>query len=348
MKDNNKLNLEELLQSKFEHHEVNADHVWNNLVKQLPASQNAGWSALSKLAAVVAGVAVVSVVTYFIFNDDSSSSPVSQRNIEVLQEEIKSSTNTIETLTKEIEHSTNNDVTNHVSEQESRVTHSNELENSSFVFQEREFHLSDEMEDLIHSNSRNIENKQVVENREAIVQSSHQDVELTSHFTCVPTNQNELRYFLFAAQDGADQYHWSVSNGFESHDQAVAIQFDEEGEYEVSLMVEVLGERKTELQKVKVYKPAQLNAVNAFAPGFDGKNDSFDVLEGSMNINSFSNFTITSSTGKVVFESTHSSVWDGKLNNELQQPGSYFWFLEYQDKEGATHQAKGKIQLFAE
>jgi hypothetical protein len=32
----------------------------------------------------------------------------------------------------------------------------------------------------------------------------------------------------------------------------------------------------------------------------------------------------------------------------LQQPGSYFWFLEYQDKEGATHQAKGKIQLFAE
>jgi len=67
-----------------------------------------------------------------------------------------------------------------------------------------------------------------------------------------------------------------------------------------------------------------------------------------MNINSFSNFTITSSTGKVVFESTHSSVWDGKLNNELQQPGSYFWFLEYQDKEGATHQAKGKIQLFAE
>jgi hypothetical protein len=348
MKDNSKLNLEELLQSKFEHHEVNADHVWNNLAKQLPASPSPGWSVYSKLAAAVVGATAVSAVTYFMLNDNSSSMPVSQQKTELQQEEKRTSANTIDTLTQSIQHSTNNDFTNHVSEQEARATHSNELENSSFVFQEGELHLSDEMEDFIHFNSRNNENQQVVENREAIVQSSHQDVELTSHFTCVPTNQNELRYFLFAAQDGADQYHWSVSNGFESHDQAVAIQFNEEGEYEISLMVEVLGESKTESQIVKVFKPAQLNTVNAFAPGIDGKNDSFDVLEGSMNINSFSNFTITSSTGKVVFESTHSSVWDGKLNNELQQPGSYFWFLEYQDKEGATHQAKGKIQLFAE
>ena len=348
MKDNSKLNLEELLQSKFEHHEVNADHVWNNLAKQLPASNTAGWSALSKLAAVVVGVASVAAVTYFLINDNSSSMPVSQENTEVKQEENRSSTNTVDTLTKEIEYSTRNALSNQVRNQESIETHSNELENSLFVYQEREFHLSDEMEDLIHSNSRNIESQQVVENRETIVQSTNQDVVLTSHFTCVPTNQNELRYFLFAAQDGADKYHWRVSNGMESFEQAVAIQFEEEGEYEISLMVEVSGESKSEAQKVKVYKPAQLNAVNAFAPGVDGKNDYFDVLENAENVTSLSHFTITSSTGKVVFESTHSSVWDGKLNNELQQPGSYFWFLEYQDKEGATHQAKGKIQLFAE
>lgn len=348
MKDNSKLNLEELLQSKFEHHEVNADHVWNNLAKQLPASHSVGWSVYSKLAAVLVGATAVSAVTYFMLKDNSSSMPVSQQKTELQQEENRSTANTIDTLAHSIQHSTNNDVINHVSEQEARATHSNELENSSFVFQESALRLSDEMEDLIHSNSRNIENKQVIENREAIVQSSLQDLELTSHFTCVPTNKNELRYFLFAAQDGANEYLWRVSNGFESRDQAVAMQFDEEGEYVVSLTVQVLGVTKTESQIVKVYKPAQLNAVNAFAPGVDGKNDSFDVLENSENVTSLSHFTITSSIGKVVFDSPNSSVWDGKLNGELQQPGSYFWFLEYLDREGAAHQAKGKIQLFAE
>jgi hypothetical protein len=350
MKDNSKFNLEELLQSKLEQHEVNADHVWNSIAQQLPASSSAGWSAWSKWTTLITGASIAAATAWFVINSNSAENQTSKQNQPLSEQGVvvsKSDTNTVTSS------HFNSDVKptspeNPIQETNNLGTDINGNSESPFVYHEQEFEIPEAVENLIHSNNRNNSSSPGSGNQQSPSDEQKRDLELTAHFTCVPANKNELRFFLFAAQDAAESYQWKISNGIETNGQAVTIQFEEEGEFEITLTVDDGGIKKSETQRVKIFRPAQLNTVNAFAPGIDGKNDTFDVLQDATNVTSMNHFTITSSTGKVVYESTVSSVWDGRTNGELQRPGSYFWFLEYQDADGESMQMKGKIQLFAE
>jgi gliding motility-associated-like protein len=115
--------------------------------------------------------------------------------------------------------------------------------------------------------------------------------------------------------------------------------------YLVSRGEEVLVEEKT----IEVYRPAKLSPVTAFAPGFDGKNDLFDVLYNARNVNEAVNFKITDVNGRLVYQTGGQSVWDGKNSNaELCQPGNYYWLLEYKDRQGNLKSQAGSIRIFAE
>jgi flagellar hook assembly protein FlgD len=115
--------------------------------------------------------------------------------------------------------------------------------------------------------------------------------------------------------------------------------------YLVSRGEEVLVEEKT----IEVYRPAKLSPATAFAPGFDGKNDIFDVLYNARNVSEAINFEITDANGRKVYQSGGQSVWDGKNSNaELCQPGYYYWLIEFKDRLGNLKSQTGSIRIFAE
>jgi hypothetical protein len=172
---------------------------------------------------------------------------------------------------------------------------------------------------------------------------------LTNAFTAVVSNAESLRYFFFGAAEKADSYAWNFGDGFDGQGQSIAHEFTEEGSYTVKYLVsrgeEVMVEEKT----IEVYRPAKLSPVTAFAPGFDGKNDVFDVLYNARNITEVVNFEITDANGRKVYQSGGQSVWDGKnLNGELCQPGNFYWLLEYKDRQGNLKSQAGSIRIFAE
>ena len=190
-----------------------------------------------------------------------------------------------------------------------------------------------------NSNPSNNRSSQVIAEREP----------LTNSFTAVVSNAESLRYFFFGAAEKADSYAWNFGDGFDGQGQSIAHEFTEEGSYTVKYIVsrgeEVLVEEKT----IEVYRPAKLSPVTAFAPGFDGKNDVFDVLYNARNVSEVVNFEITDANGRKVYQSGGQSVWDGKNSNaELCQPGNYYWLLEYKDRQGNLKSQTGSVRIFAE
>jgi PKD repeat protein len=173
--------------------------------------------------------------------------------------------------------------------------------------------------------------------------------ELTNSFTAVVSNAESLRYFFFGASENADSYVWNFGDGFDGQGQSIAHEFSEEGTYTIKYLVsrgeEVMVEEKT----IEVYRPAKLSPVTAFAPGFDGKNDVFDVLYNARNVSETVNFEITDANGRKVYQSGGQSVWDGKNSNaELCQPGYYYWLIEFKDRQGNLKSQTGSIRIFAE
>ena len=104
-----------------------------------------------------------------------------------------------------------------------------------------------------------------------------------------------------------------------------------------------------EEKTIEVYRPAKLSPVTAFAPGFDGKNDVFDVLYNARNVKELVDFKITDVNGRLIYQSSGQSMWDGKnLNAELCQPGYYYWLLEFKDLQGNLKSQSGSIRIFGE
>jgi len=343
MSDREKYSLEEKLQSKLQNHEVNASHLWENIAKQIPNSSGSIWNSLGKWAAGFVATAAVTGSLWFFLN---------QENVKVTESHlpVNQSNQPIQTTPKENTIQENSGASISIN---SDLLALDEIDSASTSVLNVDQILAEvEENSLVEDEARNFEPQvQQTEQSHSITQNQEvnsQDQSVTAHFSCVVSNPEQLRYYLFAAQDKADRYTWILSNGVESSLQAFPVNFEEPGEYSVSLTVEVNGVVLTENQVVNVYRPAKLQPANAFAPGYDGKNDSFDVLANSENVKELHSFTITNQTGRVVFESNSESSWNGRMNGELAIPGTYFWQLEYTDFGNEIKRAKGSIQLFSE
>lgn len=72
--------------------------------------------------------------------------------------------------------------------------------------------------------------------------------------------------------------------------------------------------------------PPEIEAVNAFTPNNDGINDYFSVkLTGYARFNSL---RIYNRYGQMVFETFSADAqWDGRFNNQLLPPGTYYWIF---------------------
>ena len=330
-----------IIREKLESHEVSADHLWNNISQNIPQTSSSFWKPWMTTAAI--GTAAIATSAIIYFNSPKSLQPVVQSSEQKTEEvKVDTTSTTIQSVEAPVIPEIPRIITGGITDdmisgyvwelpnpEEIAAIESENLANSQII---------SVIEDS-NSNPSDNRSSQVIAEKEP----------LTNSFTSVVSNAESLRYFFFGAAENADSYVWNFGDGFDGQGQSIAHEFTEEGTYTVKYMVsrgeEVLVEEKT----IEVYRPAKLSPVTAFAPGFDGKNDVFDVLYNGRNISEVVNFEITDANGRKVYQSVGQSVWDGKnLNGELCQPAYYYWLIEFKDRQGNLKSQTGSIRIFAE
>lgn len=332
-----------IIREKLESHEVSADHLWNNISQNIPQPSSSFWKPWMTTAAIGTVAVVTSAVIYF--NSPNKLEQVVQ-SPEQKTEEVK--IDTTSTTGKSIETFENTEIPHVITGDLPDDVYIGGYvwefpEPDSIKAIEAAAKKNSEIVAIIHESS--ISNTS--ENRQGTVVTEKEP--LSNSFTAVVSNAESLRYFFFGAAENADSYVWNFGDGFDGQGQSIAHEFTEEGSYTVKYLVsrgeEVLVEEKT----IEVYRPAKLSPVTAFAPGFDGKNDVFDVLYNARNVSEVVNFEITDANGRKVYQSGGQSVWDGKnMNGEFCQPAYYYWLLEFKDRQGNFKSQTGAIRIFAE
>ena len=333
-----------IIREKLDSHEVSADHLWNNISQNITQPSSSFWKPWMTTAAI--GTAAIATSAIIYFNSPKSLQPVVQ---------------TTNQKTEEVKVDTTSTTVNSVETSESTAIPQiitggipdDIISGYVWEFPDPDSIKAAEASIKIKKNSdvfaiideSSISNPS--ENRQVTVLAEKEP--LTNSFTAVVSNAESLRYFFFAAEETADSYAWNFGDGFDGQGQSIAHEFTEEGTYTVKYLVsrgeEVLVEEKT----IEVYRPAKLAPVTAFAPGFDGKNDVFDVLYNARNVSDVVNFEITDANGRTVYQSGGQSVWNGKNSNaELCQPGYYYWLIEFKDLQGNLKSQAGSIRIFAE
>ena len=331
-----------IIREKLESHEVPADHLWNNISQNIPQPSSSFWKPWMTTAAIGTVAVATSAVIYF--NSPKSHQPIAQTT-EQKMEEVKADTTS--NTSQSADASETSDIPEIVTGGIPDDIISGYVwefpEPDSIKASEASAKRNSEIVAIIHESS--ISN--TAENRQGTVVSEKET--LTNSFTAVVSNAENLRYFFFGAAENADSYAWNFGDGFDGQGQSIAHEFTEEGSYTVKYLVsrgeEVMVEEKT----IEVYRPAKLSPVTAFAPGFDGKNDVFDVLYNARNVSEAVEFKITDVNGRLVYQSGGQSVWDGKnMNGELCQPAYYYWLIEFKDRQGNLKSQTGSIRIFAE
>ena len=332
----------DIFKSKLEHHEVPADHLWNSIASQIPASNTGFWKPWMSGVSVAAGTAAIATMTWFGFKADDQ---YAQQSEVAKTEATQAESSTIEQPTQA--------VPAFEAPKQTTTTYTEEIQGPA------EFFIIDEYSPMVNHEPVVSQSEITPLNQEVPKQSAspvgapaeERVAEVSAYFTVVVSDAEDLKYFFFAAQTGAEVYDWYLTNGEVSESfqtQSFSYSFEQEGEYQLNLRVMANGKERVQSQVVKVYRPAQINPVNAFAPGSDGLNDVFDALAGARNVQDVSEFIITDANGKVVHQQEHGALWDGRTNGEWAQPGRYLWTIEFTDAFGKVYVKRGSLQLFAE
>jgi len=328
-----------IIREKLESHEVPADHLWNNISQNIPHTSSSFWKPWMTTAAI--GTAAIATSAIIYFNSPKSPQPIAQTTEQKI-EEVRTDTISINNQSVEapVRPAIPRIITGGISD--------DMISGYVWEFPEDTDSTNTNVKTVCHS-LEVIKKTDATDVHQLGTEISSQAEPLTNSFSAVVSNAESLRYFFFGAAENADSYVWNFGDGLDGQGQSIAHEFTEEGTYTVKYMVskgeEVLVEEKT----IEAYRPAKLSPVTAFAPGFDGKNDVFDVLYNGRNISEVVNFEITDANGRKVYQSGGQSVWDGKnLNGELCQPAYYYWLIEFKDRQGNLKSQTGAIRIFAE
>ena len=330
-----------IIREKLDSHEVSADHLWNNISQNIPQPSSSFWKPWMTTAAI--GTAAIATSAIIYFNSSNKIQPAVQSS-DQKTEEVK--VDTTSTTVNSVETSESTAIPQIITGGIPDDIY------SGYVWQMPQ---AEELASIVSSNQKNEEIAEIVDTFNSHTSENKSSVSiiekepLTNSFTAVISNPENLRYFFFGAAENADSYVWNFGDGFDGQGQSIAHEFTEEGSYTVKYMVSRGEEVLVEEKIIEVYRPAKLSPVTAFAPGFDGKNDVFDVLHNGRNISELVNFEITDANGRKVYQSAGQSVWDGKnMNGELCQPAYYYWLIEFKDRQGNLKSQTGSIRIFAE
>jgi len=170
---------------------------------------------------------------------------------------------------------------------------------------------------------------------------------LTALFSHKVVDENQLRWLFIPQEDNASDYLWEFGDGSVSASMAGAHTYSEEGEYTVRLTVTgKTGEQETQEIQIEVVRPASFYAANVFTPNGDSRNDVFDPLINSINIERLSRWIIFDESGKTVFESTSQFTWDGQnMNGDASPAGNYRYVIQAVDRRNNPVENSGTLRL---
>ncbi len=119
--------------------------------------------------------------------------------------------------------------------------------------------------------------------------------------------------------------------------------FEQEYSYKIDIITEA-GCLTVDTQKIFVIKEIKLHVPTAFTPNGDGLNDYLKpALHGFKQLNYFKIFN---RNGQLIFDlQQNQNGWDGKINNKLQDAGTYVWVAQAIGIDDKIHIEKGTTVL---
>jgi gliding motility-associated-like protein len=122
--------------------------------------------------------------------------------------------------------------------------------------------------------------------------------------------------------EGYDEYYWSTG------DLGSELAVNAAGRYEVTVVQEgCIGTDSIWIRMQASFIPIP----NAFTPNGDGTNDEFKLV-GSMEEIDFFKMQIFNRWGNMLFETSNPlEGWDGTYQGKTCEPGSYLWYIAYQE-----------------
>jgi len=169
---------------------------------------------------------------------------------------------------------------------------------------------------------------------------------LTAAFTVVPVDVEEQKYFFMAESANAKSYAWDFGDGSSSTELSPTHEYQEEGDYSVTLVVRNSSNESLSVSKdLKVVVPGKMLIPTIFSPNGDGFNDFFDIREKSEGID-FSSVIVRDANGKAVFESDGTLLWDGNDpgGNHCAE-GTYLYYVKGTDRNHQIREKRGTVFL---
>lgn len=146
----------------------------------------------------------------------------------------------------------------------------------------------------------------------------------------------------------ASGFWWDFGDGNTSGQVSPSHEYEEAGEYEVTLYASnQYGCNDSITQWIFLDPAFELYVPNAFTPDYDDFNESF-FPKGFGIADEGYTFRIFNRWGDLIFE-THDmdEGWTGHINNDLNkaQDGVYSWVVLFKDQRGGKHQREGHVSL---
>jgi gliding motility-associated-like protein len=167
-------------------------------------------------------------------------------------------------------------------------------------------------------------------------------INLVNNLVC----PNEFAIFRDSSIGNITNYTWQFGNGVTSSIQHPTPQlFNTPTSTQIlsnTLKISNLkGCTDSAVQLIKVVPNCLVEVATAFTPNGDGLNDFLYPINAYKAINL--QFRVFNRFGQLIFESRDfSKKWDGTVQGQKQQPGTYVWTLEYTDKDtGKSVTTKG-------
>ena len=102
---------------------------------------------------------------------------------------------------------------------------------------------------------------------------------------------------------------------------------------------------------INVEKTRKVYIPNAFSPNSDGYNDYFTIY-GGIDVEEIVNFQVFDRWGELVYESNDASElndlsqgWDGTFKGNLQNVGTFVYFIQATDNNGISVETQGNLTL---
>lgn len=136
-------------------------------------------------------------------------------------------------------------------------------------------------------------------------------------------------------------YHWDFGDGTSSTDQNPSKHLfpdtREAASYYVQLIVrDQMGCQDTASEQITKLQTCNVSVPNAFTPNGDGKNDYLYPLNAYNTTNL--EFQVFNRYGQLVFETRDwTKKWDGRINGQPAETGTYVWMLMYTDGSGKNY-----------